>query len=267
MCGIAGILKPTSSRPDYGSVEKIMDSLAHRGPDAAGHWQDDSGKVLMMHRRLSIFLPPDRAGPPLHYLDRYVVIHNGEIYNYLELKKELESRGYVFHSASDTEVIAAGFDCWKEECLRRFDGMFAFAIWDRKEQQLFAARDRFGEKPFFYHYDGVQLFFASEMKALWQAGVPKKPNLKMLFNFITIGYTANPDMPSETFFEDIQKLPPAHYFHCWPGSAPEIKTYWTLDPENINHKISDAEATERFRELLNISVSRRLRSDVSQGSR
>ena len=143
------------------------------------------------------------------YMNRYVIIHNGEIYNYIELKEELSKKGYRFTSSTDTEVIAAAYDCWQEECLDFFDGMFAFAIWDQQEKELFAARDRFGEKPFFYHYANNCLLFASEMKAFWAAGVARVPNQKMLFNFITIGYTGNPAQPEETFLENIQKLPAA----------------------------------------------------------
>ena len=126
---------------------------------------------------------------------RYTIIHNGEIYNYIELKEELKKKGYSFHSQTDTEVIIAAYDCWQDECVDYFDGMFAFAIWDEKKKELFAARDRFGEKPFFYYFDGNQFFFASEMKALWAAGIERTPNQKMLFNFITIGYTDNPEQP------------------------------------------------------------------------
>src|SRR5688572_31079326 len=105
------------------------------------------------------------------YDGRYVIIHNGELYNFIEIKKELEQKEYSFHSNSDTEVIVAAYHQWGKNCLQKFDGMFAFAIWDIKEKNLFAARDRFGEKPFYFFYDDGQLLFASEMKALWKMGV------------------------------------------------------------------------------------------------
>ena len=141
--------------------------------------------------------------------NRYTIVHNGEIYNYIELKEELQKKGYSFRSQTDTEVILAAYDCWKDECVDHFDGMFAFAIWDEKEKELFAARDRFGEKPFFYYFDTEKFFFASEMKALWAAGIERKPNQQMLFNFITIGYVDNPGSTGRNFFENINKLPPA----------------------------------------------------------
>ena len=265
MCGIAGIIQ-TGSSFEQALLEKMMNAVAHRGPDASGSWQNHSGEVALVHRRLSIIDLSEKACQPFSYKERFTVIHNGEIYNFQELRTELESRGHTFRSASDTEVIAAAYAEWKEKCLDRFDGMFAFAIWDEKEKTLFIARDRFGEKPLFFHYDGEKTFFASEMKSLWAAGVKREPNLRMLFNFITIGYTGNPEIPSETFYEEIRKLPPAHYLTAKPGSPPILKRYWSLDPENVNRKISDGEAVEQFRQLFRTSVSRRLRSDVPVGS-
>jgi len=164
-------------------------------------------------------------------------------------------------------VIAAAYDCWQEDCVDRFDGMFAFAIWDEKEKYLFAARDRFGEKPFFYHFNGNQLLFASEMKALWAAGVTRTLNQKMLFNFITIGYTDNPAQPGETFYENISKLPPATILHFdTVKNELVIEKYWDLDAETENKKITDEEAIREFDHLFSTSVKRRLRSDVPVGT-
>ena len=241
-------------------------ALAHRGPDGEGNWQSKNDNAIFCHRRLSILDLSDNGSQPFHYLDRYAIIHNGEIYNYIELREILLAKGYRFHSLTDTEVIIAAYDCWKDECVDRFDGMFAFAIWDELENKFFAARDRFGEKPFFYHYDGTRLIFSSEMKGLWAAGVDKRPNRKMLFNFITIGYTDNPNIPGETFFDDIFKLPAACFIEFKPGSEPIIKKYWDLDPEYQQKKISDDEALSQFGSLLKQSIKRRLRSDVAIGT-
>src|SRR5437868_4179312 len=168
MCGIAGIIQ---AFPKYHSqdVKKMTDAIAHRGPDGEKFWQNNNETVLFGHRRLSIIDLSDNAAQPMHYLDRYTIIHNGEVYNYIELKEELKKQGYVFNSQSDTEVIMAAYDHWKEDCLEEFEGMFAFVIYDDKEKEVFSARDRFGEKPFFYYYDQRdQTFsFASEMKAIW----------------------------------------------------------------------------------------------------
>ena len=245
----------------------MTDALAHRGPDGEGHWINSAGIVGLGHRRLSIIDLSDAGHQPMHYLDRYSIIHNGEIYNYIELKDELQKAGYGFHSQTDTEVIAAAYDNWKDECVEHFDGMFALAIWDEKERILFAARDRFGEKPFYYYYDNEKFIFASEMKALWRYGIEKKPNLKLLFNFLTIGYTDNPERPEETFFENIQKLPAASYLtYSIINNQFSIFKYWDIDIENIDEEISDEEAIEEFNFLFKTSIERRLRSDVQTGT-
>jgi asparagine synthase (glutamine-hydrolysing) len=267
MCGIAGILQTDPSAYSKKHLKKMTDALSHRGPDGEGLWQNSTGNVLLGHRRLSIIDLSDAGCQPLHYNDRYTIVHNGEIYNYIELKEELAKKGHAFRSQTDTEVIAAAYDQWKEDCVDHFDGMFAFAIWDEKEKKLFAARDRFGEKPFFYFFDQGRFLFASEMKALWAAGVERTPNQKMLFNFLTIGYTDNPAQPGETFFDKIQKLPPAALLSYSPGDhSPQLEQYWDIDPEQQNKKINDEEAVEEFHHLFSNSVKRRLRSDVAIGT-
>ena len=277
MCGIAGIIQSNPSGYNKVHLKKMTDALAHRGPDGEGLWQNESGNVLLGHRRLSIIDLSDAGNQPMHHSPlstggeglgvRYTIIHNGEIYNYIELKKELHKKGYSFHSQTDTEVILAAYDCWQDECVDYFDGMFAFAIWDSTKKELFAARDRFGEKPFFYHYDGKELLFASEMKALWAAGVERTANQKMLFNFITIGYTDNPAQPGETFFENINKLPPATTLkYDTLKNEIVLEKYWDIDVEKQNKKISDAEALEQFTHLFTTSINRRLRSNVAIGT-
>ena len=267
MCGIAGIIQSNSSGYSKEHLKKMTDALAHRGPDGEGLWQNETGNVLLGHRRLSIIDLSEAGNQPMHYLNRYTIIHNGEIYNYIELKEELQKKGYAFHSQTDTEVIAAAYDCWQELCVDHFDGMFAFAIWDATKKELFAARDRFGEKPFFYFYDGKQLLFASEMKALWAAGIDRIPNQKMLFNFITIGYTDNPEEPGETFFDNIHKLPAASALtYITNKNEIILEKYWDIDPEEENKKITDREALDQFNYLLTCSVNRRLRSDVAIGT-
>lgn len=267
MCGIAGIIQSTPSRFSITHLQKMTHALAHRGPDGEGHWQNAEETVLFGHRRLSIIDLSNAGDQPMHYLNRYSIVHNGEIYNYVELKEELQKKGYSFRSQTDTEVILAAYDYWQQECVNQFDGMFAFAIWDDKDKTLFAARDRFGEKPFFYHYEGNNLFFASEMKALWAAGIEKTPNQKMLFNFITIGYTDNPAKREETFYENIFRLPPASSLVYSPvKNELLIEQYWDIDLQAENKTITDGEAVERFSELLTTSVKRRLRSDVAVGT-
>ncbi len=266
MCGIAGIISTDKRLLNRENLKRMTDAVAHRGPDGEGFWINANCTVGFGHRRLSIIDLSVSASQPMHYLDRYTIIYNGEIYNYIELKAILEKQGYHFKGKSDTEVILAAYDCWKEECLYRFDGMFAFAIYDSTEDVLFAARDRFGEKPFYYYKDDNHLFFASEMKALWALGINKEVNPKMLLNYLTIGYVQNTIDKKETFFKSITSLLPSHYLQLKISSKQfSIKPYWRLDKE-FSIRISEKEAIERFTELFTTSVKRRLRSDVPIGT-
>ncbi|HEX9514308.1 MAG TPA: asparagine synthase (glutamine-hydrolyzing) [Puia sp.] len=266
MCGIAGILSPDPTNITRERLQKMTDAIAHRGPDGEGAWISGSGLAGLGHRRLSIIDLSSAGSQPMHYLDRYTIVHNGEIYNYLELRSLLQSKGYSFASRSDTEVILAAYDHYGPDCLQYFDGMFAFAIWDEKEGKLFLARDRFGEKPLFFYRDATQFIFASEMKALWAAGVKKESNKKLIFNFITIGYTQNPANGFETFYQGISKLP-ARSFLLYDAATQEMKTslYWDIRIENT-HAPGDESVLMQFSGLLSASVNKRLRSDVPVGT-
>lgn len=267
MCGISGIISNDNQVTSVETLRKMSAALSHRGPDGEFHWRNESGTVGFAHNRLAIIDLTETGRQPMHYMERYTIVYSGEIYNYKEIRDVLQKKGYVFRSTSDTEVILAAYDHFNTECLKEFDGMFSFAIWDEKERTLFAARDRFGEKPFYYYFDEHRLAFASEMKALWAAGIERRPNLKMLFNFLTIAYTDNPNQPEETFFENISKLPPSHFLIYKEGEDELlIERYWDIDVTNINTTISDKDAIDRFEELFRISVSRRLRSDVAIGT-
>lgn len=254
----------------------MTDALAHRGPDGEGVWVNENETVALGHRRLSILDLSEAASQPFHFTSpfskgngekpRYTIIHNGEIYNYIELREELIKKGYSFRSSSDTEVITAAYDCYKEDCLQLFDGMFAFAIWDEQEQQLFAARDRFGEKPFFYFADKEQFLFASELKALWAAGISKEWNHTMLLSFLANGHTQNATDASLTFYKNIFALPQAHYaIFDVSNQELHIHQYWDLDKQT-QHTIKEDDAVEQFTQLLSTSVQRRLRSDVATGT-
>lgn len=181
MCGIAGALSVDQKNLSRSSLLAMTESIAHRGPDGSGIWINNDGTVGLGHRRLSIIDLTNAGHQPMHYLNRYTIVFNGEIYNYLELKQNLKKRGYSFKSDSDTEVLLALYDQMGVNCLKELDGMFAFAIWDSQEKNLFCARDRFGEKPFYYSVINNTLYFASEMKALWAIGIPKVPDQEMLF--------------------------------------------------------------------------------------
>jgi asparagine synthase (glutamine-hydrolysing) len=268
MCGIAGILSADPAKITAERLQFMTDALAHRGPDGEGHWRDPSGQIGLGHRRLSVIDLSPAGAQPMSCLDRYIVIHNGEIFNHIELRRLLQSKGYSFSSRTDTELIPAAYDLYGPDCVQHFDGMFAFAIWDRREKSLFLGRDRFGEKPLFLYQDETQFLFASEMKALWAAGIPKTVNPPMLFNFITLGYTQNPAGPAETFYQGITKLPARSVLHYHlPTRQKNIRQYWDPSPaaDPASHK-SDSAVREEFDALLSASVQRRLRSDVAVGA-
>ncbi len=246
----------------------MLHSIAHRGPDGEGIWLNNEGTVGLGHRRLSIIDLSATGAQPMRYLERYTITYNGEIYNYREIKDTLIKRGFSFSSTSDTEVLMAANACYGKECLQYLDGMFAFAIWDEVLQTLFCARDRFGEKPFYFHYDEAQhaLVFASEMKALWAAGIHRKTDNEMLLRYLSLGWVQNPTNKQQTFYQDIYSLPPAHYLlFNLQKRAVQIERYWDLDKQ-VQSDQSTENLKENFLHLLSTSVQRRLRSDVAIGS-
>jgi len=269
MCGIAGIIHFNQKPIDKQLIKLMTNEIAHRGPDGEGQWLNGNKNVGLGHRRLSIIDLSTAASQPMQYAGgRYTITYNGEIYNYPELKDHLQKKGYYFQSTSDTEVLLAMYDYLKEDCLAMVDGMFAFAIWDEKEQELFCARDRFGEKPFFYYMDEERFVFASEIKALWKAGIEKKIEPKMVYEFLMYNTLRNPNAPDQTFYRDIFDLEQAHYMRIGVNEEKNVvkKKYWQLNPHFNNEQLSFKTACEQFHELFSTSVNRRLRSDVSVGS-
>lgn len=264
MCGIAGIISPTPSLLNTTVLKAMAQSLVHRGPDGEGVWINEENTAGFAHRRLSIIDLSAEASQPMHFLNRYTIVFNGEIYNYIELRIALEKVGYHFKTKSDTEVILAAYDHYKEKCVQHFDGMFAFALWDDKEKRLFAARDCFGEKPFYYCTQEDTFVFGSEMKALWAAGVHKSIENNMLLNYITLGQLQDPEHKSKTFYNDIYSLPPAHYLNFYQGKL-SVKQYWNLDKETCIN-INEEDAISELDRLLNKAVTVRMRSDVAIGS-
>jgi asparagine synthase (glutamine-hydrolysing) len=264
MCGIAGIISADPSAISVQRLKKMTDTLVHRGPEAEAFWIEQH--TGFGHRRLCIIDLSNAGAQPMHYLDRYTIVYNGEIYNYKELREALERKGYQFHSTSDTEVLLAAYACYKESCLQHLDGMFAFALWDKSENILFAARDRFGEKPFYYSHNEKkqELIFASEMKALFAAGLTRAYDDSMLLNFLGLGFTEHPLLKSKTFYKNILSLAPAHYLTLRPGKSLEVKCWWKL--ATLQETMHPADAQSRFSSLLEASVYRRLRSDVPIGT-
>lgn len=268
MCGIAGIVSLNKQNIYSARLLGMTARLAHRGPDAQKVWISDSGQVGLGHRRLSIIDLSEQAAQPMHYLNRYTIVFNGEIYNYVEIRERLVIKGYHFATQSDTEVLLALYDNRKEKCLEELDGMFAFAIYDGLERKLFCARDRFGEKPFYYHYQkGGHFIFASEMKALWAAGVKRETDESMLYNYLQYGFVWNPANPRQTFFKEIQQLKPSHYLLVDLGTITHNEnSYWEIPVNRVQQSIGIEETSTRFHTLLSESVKRRLRSDVPVGS-
>lgn len=255
MCGLVGIVD-FDGRVDARQVAEMAACLAHRGPDDAGAWEEPG--VALGHRRLSILdLSPNGRQPMADAGDRYRLLHNGEVYNYVELRSQLEGHGYRFRTGTDSEVILAAYDHWGKACVERFNGMWAFTIWDRHRRELYCARDRFGVKPFYYRLEGRRLVFASELKAFRAAGTPLAASEPRVREFLEHGLV---DHTAETFFRGIQQLPPAHTL-VFGESGMRLERYWSLEERKF-----DGDAVADFRDLFFDSIRLRLRSDVTIGT-
>jgi asparagine synthase (glutamine-hydrolysing) len=261
MCGIAGTI---DLRPGLGSAEELVarmtDALAHRGPDDAGLYVEPP--VALGNRRLSILDLSPAGHQPMRSQDGLVwLTYNGEIYNYRELATDLRGRGYRFRSLGDTEVLLHAYLEWGADCLARLNGMFAFAVWDRRTRKLFCARDRLGVKPFYYTVARGRFRFASEIKALLlDKEVDRRPNDKRVFDFLARGLA---DHTEETMFEGIYQLPPGSHMSVSPTEEVTRPTNWyRLRPADLDH----GSASQVVRELLTDAVSLRLRSDVPVGT-
>lgn len=258
MCGILGTVPSAKPKAFF---EKALNLLAHRGPDGLGIWEEEQKQIVLGHRRLSILDLSDAGAQPMHD-GRFSIVHNGEIYNYRELRRELESCGLVFKTQTDTEVILAAYGKWGKECLRKFNGMWAFAIWDKKEQTLFLSRDRFGKKPLFYAFIGNAFVFASEMKAI----VPFLPEVKMSKDFQWMQENLFAYEPTEKcLIEGISRFPSAHYGLFKDGKLTLFK-YWETSQELHAVPRSYGRQVEEFRELFLDACKIRLRSDVPVGT-
>lgn len=266
MCGIVGMVgRRASSKKPSATLDRMLLAVRHRGPDATGVWCED--QIELGHARLSIIDLSDAANQPMvDDSGRYVLVYNGEVYNYRELRKELEAAGYHFRTASDTEVVLQAFRAWGSSCVSRFNGMWAFAIWDRRQHRLFAARDRAGKKPFYYAHDRDGTFyFASEVKALIAAGLRFHVNPQAAFDFLTQGTYGH--LGAGCFFGGLSQLPAAHSLTLSPGETPEATRYWDIPAVASGDRLAyDAGFRQRFRSLLIDAVQLRLRSDVPVGA-
>lgn len=263
MCGIYGYLS-LSEHDQAGSYgDAAVDSLAHRGPDERGVWQGE--RVFLGMRRLSIIDLSSGQQPIWNEDHSCCIVYNGELYNYLDLRPQLEAKGHRFATHSDTEVILHAYEEWGTACLPHFNGMFAFAIWDVARECLFLARDQIGIKPFYYYLDDQRLIFASEIKAiLANPTVPRALHLPGLANFLAFGHAIAP----ETIYQKIRKLLPGHYMLVQDGAIQTVE-YWDVgqQPHLAAGAIFSEEAyAEQIVTLLDDAVRRRMIADVPVGA-
>jgi asparagine synthase (glutamine-hydrolysing) len=265
VCGFVGYVgAPGTLSP--GGLARATEILSHRGPDGAGSWTCRDGAVMLGHRRLAVVDLSSAAAQPMQSASGTLcIVYNGEIYNHPEVREELRAQGHAFRTRSDTEVLLAAYEAWGADGLARLNGMFSFALWDEEKRTLFAARDRFGEKPLYYYVGSDFLLFASEIKALFATGlVSPKANERAIYRYLAFREI---DAGEETPFAGIRALPPAHCLTYVPATGSlSISRYWALDPDDRTSLPDDEAYAERFRELLSDSVRIRLRSDVPVGS-
>jgi asparagine synthase (glutamine-hydrolysing) len=255
MCGIFGFAG--FEQPDL--LRRMGELVRHRGPDGEGYFCE--GRVSLGMRRLSI-IDIEGGGQPMFDDDqRLALVFNGEIYNYVELREELQAEGHRFRTRSDTEVVVHAYARWGEACLERLNGMFAFALLDRRRQELFLARDRAGQKPLYYHHAGGRLVFASEIKALLESDeVPRRPNLAALDGYLALRYVPQPD----TLFDGIRVLPAGHCMRLRAGEL-HVQRYWS-PPVHDGPWPRDGERLEAFESLFLDAVRIAMRSDVPVGA-
>ncbi|WP_409270984.1 asparagine synthase (glutamine-hydrolyzing) [Neobacillus sp. SCS-31] len=261
MCGFIGCVHEQAQnfKDEEKKIFKSMnDIITHRGPDDDGYYFDEH--VQFGFRRLSIIDIECGAQPLTYENERYWIIFNGEVYNYLELRDELLKEGLEFATESDTEVIIALYSHLKEKAVQKLRGMFAFVIWDKQEKTLFGARDHFGIKPFFYYEDGGRTFFASEKKSILLALDNQELNYDSLQHYLTYQFVPEP----ETMTDGIHKLEPGHYFTKKAGGKMDIKRYWKANFTPVLK--AEDEFVQEIRDVLFDSVKMHMRSDVPVGS-
>ncbi len=262
MCGIFGTVNYLISREQF---QQQLDTIKHRGPDGFGIWENKTGNVKLGHRRLAIIDTDSRSNQPMIFDNRYAIVFNGEIYNYIELKKELLQKGVQFVTESDTEVLFHLMLLEGPAALSKLNGMWSFVLYDEQEQRFFMSRDRIGKKPLYYIHDGEQFAFASEMKALYKC-LPQISYNKAFIDFSL----ANPfdnEVLADTIIEGIHKFPAGSYAVYQNGQLKISRYYFPeqlLEQKQAYKNFN--EAVEQFRELFESSCTLRMRSDVPVGS-
>ncbi len=261
MCGITGVLHFDREKKIHQAVlNKMTDAISYRGPDGFGYY--NNANIALGHRRLSIIDLSTGDQPMFSDDGKIVLVFNGEIYNYIELREELIKLGYHFKTTSDTEVIIIAYQHWGTNCQNKFNGMWSFALWDEKQQQLFLSRDRIGEKPLYYSSYENSLIFGSEIKCILAYGVPKIPNLELTEIYLSLSFIPAPF----TYYKNINKLQAGH---CLIISGSEVREqkYWDL-PEIDEHKmLNDKQSIyKNFETLFIDSLKIRMRSDAPYGA-
>jgi asparagine synthase (glutamine-hydrolysing) len=261
MCGIAGFFHfDRGHAADFLKLKAMSETLRHRGPDEGGYFI--RGPVALGHCRLTIIDTATGHQPMATSDGHLTIIFNGEIYNYLELREELRSLDHRFLTTSDTEVLVHAYEEWGTDLHRRLNGMWAFAIWDERQKQLFLSRDRVGEKPLHYSVWGGTFLFGSEIKALLAYGLPREANLDVLELYLSLGYVPAPF----SFFKHVRKLLPGHYLLVRDGVV-EDQSYWGLSTvDEKDFRTDKPNVYEEFEGLLKDSVRIRMRSDVPYGA-
>lgn len=265
VCGIAGILNLDGKPVERAEISHLTDLLAHRGPFGEGFWFSEDRCFAFGHRRLAIIDPTDGGYQPMLSDDgRHVIVFNGEIYNFLELRRELESRGAKFRSQSDTEVILAAWREWREAMLPRFNGMWALAIYDTVSRELFLARDRFGIKPLLYVALPTRFVFASEQRALVRSGLFESSlDIDVARRIMVDAFGV--EGSERTLCRQVRRLQAGHHMWVRQGRI-EIKRWWRTTEHLPDIPKTDAERIDRFRELFMDAVALRMRSDVPIGT-
>jgi len=259
MCGIAGWFGPTSG--DTGLLARMADRLVHRGPDASG--REIVGDAHFAHRRLSILDLEASRQPMLAAAGDAMLTYNGELYNYRELREELEGRGHAFRTSGDTEVVLEAYRAWGDDCLSRLRGMFAFAVYDRERDRILLARDHLGVKPLYYSFDGRTLVFASELKALIEhPAVAREVDLDAVSLYLESQYIPSP----RSIWKSVRKLEPAHSLVLAAGGEPRIERFWRASFASKHRFADETEAVDALEEVLRRSVRSMLMSDVPLGA-
>lgn len=267
MCGIAGYIdKSGRYKTNCDLLKKMTDKMIHRGPDAEGQWIDD--KVAMGHRRLAIIDLDIKSNQPMFSHDgRFVITYNGEIYNYIELKEELEKKGSFFKTRCDTEVVMEAYRAYGEECFNQFNGMWSFVLYDTEMQQIIVCRDRFGIKPLYIVDNEDVLIFASEMKAIIEAFPSENiVNETWIYRYLT--FSQAEDCDGECFYKNIKTFPPAQYMiYDLKTNVKEFRKYWWVNEKKFHEKwIQGRNPIRTFRSLFESAVRLRLRADVEVGA-